>query len=400
MVISISPGAEDEKTKLTNLKIESSFGRCTSPNRIVNRNDMSAKEQLGLDIQLGGKGRSLFYELPLNMNDVLILLNNKKLFEEKFYSIGDTKNRFRQSGTMFFLGPNLTREAYENLINSKRVKKFVNAFCRLAKHLELESVHLPDFNDIKSIKNYVNKFDLQYIPMLDPKKDSTILKKQLDDFDSFACADSPFLSFKFRTFDNDDSNYDLIKTRIEKWHNKNKAVMVHDAERQLKNCENVSGIHYSSLMTADLTVERFARGYGKNDETPRLTLDQFIPVTSISTADPVRWFSRTSLQISKVNDKRQQFDFSKMLRMFFADNEILELINRISNNALTDNDIKNMRGSYMSRISENMDSHDEFLSFAKYVEENSVMEYIENKPIMNSVLKSHLTSNSKLDEYF
>ena len=400
MVLSISPGPEDEKTKISTLKIKGSHGLCNTPNRFINRNDISAKESLGLNIQLGGQGKSLFYEMPFNMNDVLVLLHDQKTFEKKINSIRDLKNRFQQSGTLFFLGPSLTNEALSNLINSKKVTKFVNRFCRIIKNLELETVHLPDFENIKSVKKIVNRFDLQYIPMIDPKQDKDILNKQLDYFDNFECVDSPLLSFKFRTFDKTDSNYKIIKNRIENWHEKNKATMVHHAERQLKNCRNVSGIHYSSLMTADLTVPKFSQGFNiKKEEEDVVDLTEFME-TVIATIPTTNWFSTKTLQVSKINQSfKQNLDFTNITNLVSGDEKILELLERIKNRKLSEMDLKNMRDSYMSRISEHVDSVTEFSKFVKYVEENSVSEYLETKQDMDSVLKSHVTTNKTLDEF-
>lgn len=400
MVLSISPGTEDEKTKISTLKIKGSHGLCNTPNRIINRNDISAKESLGLNIQLGGYGKSLFYEMPFNMNDVLVLLHDEKTFEKKINSIRDLKNRFQQSGTLFFLGLSLTDEALSNLINSKKVTKFVNRFCRIIKNLELETVHLPDFENIKSVKKIVNRFDLQYIPMIDPKQDKDILNKQLDYFDNFECVDSPLLSFKFRTFDKTDSNYKIIKSRIENWHEKNKATMVHGAERQLKNCRDVSGIHYSSLMTADITVAKFSQGFDiKKEDEDDVDLTEFME-TVIATIPTTNWFSTKTLQVSKINQSfKQNLDFTNITNLVSGDGKILELLERIKNRKLSETDLKNMRDSYMSRISEHVDSVIEFSKFGKYVEENSVSEYLETKQDMDSVLKSHLTTNKTLDEF-
>ena len=399
MVINILPGSEDEKTKISTLNIEGSHGSCLTPNRIINRNDIAAKESLGLNIQLGGPNKLLFYEIPFDMNDVLVLLHNKKIFEKKINSIRDVKDRFQQSGTLFFLGLSLTNEALSNLINSKRVPRFVTRFCSIIKDLELESVHLPDFENIKSVKKIVNGFDLQYIPMIDPKQDKDILNKQLDHFDNFECADSPLLSFKFRTFDKVDSNYKIIKNRIKNWHEKNKAIMVHDAERQLKNCRDVSGIHYSSLMTADLIVPKFSRGFGIKKEDNEIDLTEFME-TAISTTPATNWFSTQTLQVSKINQSfKQNLDFTNIEKLVSEDKKILELLERIKNGKLSEIDLKNMRNNYMSKISEYIDSLSEFTKFSKYVEENSVSEYLETKQDMDSVLKSHLTTNKKLDEF-
>jgi len=400
MVISISPGPEDEKTKISTLKIKGTHGLCNTPNRVINRNDVSAKESLGLNIQLGGQGKSLFYEMPFNMNDVLVLLHDKSIFDKKIDSIRDLKNRFQQSGTLFFLGPSLTNEALFNLIQSKKVAKFVNRFCRIIKNLDLESVHLPDFENIRSVRKIVNRFDLQYIPMIDPKQNPEILKKQLNHYDNFECVDSPFLSFKFRTFDKQDSNYKIIKDHIENWHEKNKAVMVHAAERQLKNCQNVSGIHYSSLMTADLTVPKFAQGFHieKNDDDESdLTDFMDVPVTTLP---ETAWFSNNSLQVSKITSTfLRKLDFSNITNLVSDDTHILNLLRRIMNRQLSEIDLKNLRDGYMSRISEHIDSTSEFSKFTKYVEQNSVPDYLENKHEMDSVLRSHLTTNKTLDDF-
>ena len=78
----------------------------------------------------------------------------------------------------------------------------------------------------------------------------------------------------------------------------------------------------------------------------------------------------------------------------------MELLQRIINHELTVSDIKNRRGNYMSRISENIDSRNEFSTFGDFVKQNAVTEYLQEKPIMDSILKSHLVTNTTLNGYF
>ena len=77
MVISISPGARDEFNDLTTLKIKHKKGIIETPNRLVNRYDLNAKNAIGADIPLTRASKSFLIQESFNENKLELVLTKK-----------------------------------------------------------------------------------------------------------------------------------------------------------------------------------------------------------------------------------------------------------------------------------------------------------------------------------
>ena len=66
MVISVTPNERDEFNDLSTLKIRHAKGIIETPNRLVNRYDLNAKDQIGADIPLTRTAKSFIVQVNIN----------------------------------------------------------------------------------------------------------------------------------------------------------------------------------------------------------------------------------------------------------------------------------------------------------------------------------------------
>ena len=390
MVLSISPGAKDDDTKLSILKINSKNGKITSPMRAVNRNDISAKEALGSNLHLAKFAKSFCYELPLNMNDVLSILNNEKYIEKYEKKILDFIDRFRTNGSLFLLYPTVTIEAYQSIIQNDFVKLFARRICEFIKKLGLECVILPTFNKIEVVAKEVQKNDLQYIPRINIKNDPTIVDKEFTAFDGFDCSNSPIVGINFCTYLDAEDQYKKIIKKFDHWHERNKAIITFGAERKLPNCNNVSGVHYPTVIYGDLVVEKFSRYFGGDKKKKKIQTK----IGNQNKSNPnLVWFDKNELKFSKI-DKNNIDPFLDSIKTGIDENRLTrDLLYRIVTDQLNPDDIKNRREGYLNRLDENDSSRPDFKTFQDRIDNNEAKEYIDSKKGMCDILKKHLKLN-------
>jgi len=386
MVLSVSPGDKDDSSKLTILKIHSSKGQITTPMRTINRNDVSAKDAIGSNIHLAKTAKSFFYEVPLNVNDVINILNDAKNFDKFEKKIFDMMDRFSNSGVLFFLYFSLTNEAYADIILKDWIKLYVHRICDFTNEIGLECVILPTFNKIKTVAEVVQKHDLQFIPKINLKNDFSLVEKEMDEFEKFDCSNSPLLAINFCTYLDAKDQYKKIIKKFDDWHERNKAILTMGAERKLQSCDNVSGIHYPAVIYGDLIAEKFGRFFGDTDNKNKKK------TKLLDNANNLRWFDRNGLQFSRI----QEVDVDSFLESrksgIYGNSATRGLLIRIATNQLTLDDIKNRRANALNRIDENDLSRPEFEVFQKHISNREVTFYKNSKKELNDVLKKHFSS--------
>lgn len=377
MVISISPRGRDSKfNNLATLKIKHSKGKFTTPNRIVNKHDHSAKDAIGANIPLTRTSNSFIIQENIDPD----ILNN--IFTVNGYlgqMLTKTKTwpeKVGNKNALIFLYPNLTKEANKELNTPAKRIKFAKFFSALALELGLESVMLPVVNSFSEIKSSVNLKDLQIIPVIDLQDKTEDFTKKFNECKNEESEDIPILAFKFAPYPRANLAYDMIMEEFNKLHEKSKAVMIVNSERYLRSSKslNVSGPHYGSFIVSDLIAEKF------------------ITVRGSSLTKSVRLFCKDDLvNLPNTNDNiSSKFDIQKEKHIFDNDPKLQELLSKLVENNTVDSDWKYSRPFYLSRVHENVRTREEFSELKKNIESETSKDYLQEKPDMNTVINEHL----------
>ena len=374
MVISIVPHSRDNFNDLSTLTIKHDNGTIETPNRLVNRYDLNAKNEIGADIPLTRISKSFMIQENLNpdkLNDVLT----------KNGYLGELLDKFRpiqsriDSDSLTLLYPSLTSESITKLDTSKKRTDFIRFFCNMANQLGLESLVLPTIDNIIEMNTQVTKQGLQLIPVLNLKEDTLIFEKQVNACQSIGSRDIPLIALKFAQYPSANKTYDHIMDNFEDIHDKYKqGIMTVDVPRALYSDANynVSAPHYGSFFTADLVAEGYTGGGGG------------------ITKKSVRLFCKNDLVTPVIEPRDNKFDAVQEKQVFSNDKKLEELFEKMATHNLKDEDWKNNRPKYLSRVHENVRTRSEFKNLHDNIESNSVKEYLSEKHDMNTVVRKHL----------
>lgn len=373
MVISLTPHSRDNFNDLSTLTIKHAHGKIETPNRLVNRYDLNAKNEIGTDTPLTRISKSFMIQENINPKKLHNVLTKNGFLGELLAKFHPIKNRIDSDALNLFY-PSLTSESLDSLDTRKKRFDFIRFFCNVANQLGLESIVLPTMDNIIEMNAYVARHGLQLIPVLNLKEETVNFEKQLTMCQSIGNQDVPLIALKFTQYPKANKTYDLIMDNFDAIHEKHQGIMMVDVPRALYSDTNynVSAPHYGSFLTADLIVEGYTGGGGGN------------------TNKSVRLFCKNDLVTPKIQQRDNKFDVETEKQVFSNDPKLERLFEKMATSNLKEEDWKNNRPKYLSRVHENIRTRSEFKNLHDNIDSNSTKEYLKEKHDMNTVVRKHL----------
>jgi hypothetical protein len=390
MVISISPSARSSKfNNLATLKIEHSAGIVESPNRLVNRHDLNAKDAIGANIPLTRSSKTFIYQDIVDDEKLDSVLHKNGYLDEILQKANSFATRIGRSESLFLLYPSLTKSVASSM-NERAKHQYMQFYCALAQIMRLDAIILPYITDISDILSITKRHDLQLIPVIKLKGSTKDFSKKFHACRSVGHADIPFIGLKFATYPKADKAYNLVMGSLEPMHEKRQGTMLIDSPRYISsdNSLNVSGLHYSPFFMADLVAERYRKGGGG------------------AGTQSVRLFCRNDLVTAPIETNlvaNGKFDSAVESRVFPNDPKLQELLLATAENRLTEQDWTNNRPGYLTRAHENVQTRKEFADLQRHINNDTAKEYLNEKNDMSSVVRLHLQrriTNGSLNGFF
>jgi hypothetical protein len=331
MVISITPHSRDNFNDLSTLTIKHSHGKIETPNRLVNRYDLNAKNEIGTDTPLTRISKSFMIQENINPEKLHNVLTKNGFLGESLAKFHPIKNRVDPDSLNLFY-PSLTSESMDSLDTRKKKFDYLRFYCNVANQLGLESIVLPTIDNIIEMNAYVAKQGLQLIPVLDLREETMNFEKQLEMCRSIGNQNIPLIALKFAQYPKANKTYDLIMDNFDAIHEKHQGIMMVDTQRALYSDSNynVSAPHYGSFLTADLVVEGYTGSGGGN------------------TKKSVRLFCKDDLVTPTIQPSGNKFDVQTEKQVFRNDPQLEQLFEKIATNKLKEADWKNNRPKYLS----------------------------------------------------
>lgn len=379
-------GRASKFNDLATLKITHSKGIVETPNRVVTKNDWSAKDNLGADIPLTRSSKAFIIQeniLPERLENILKV---NGYMENIINSVKPWKNRLGDQESLIFFYPYLTEDATKSLVESKHKKDYIRFSMDVAKEIGLESIILPAIIDLKEMKNMARERNLQLIPVLNLReKDITIFETQVNLCKEIGESDIPIIAFKFAPYPKANLAYNMIMDQLDKLHDKHQATMLVNLQRNLRGSENmnVSSPHYGSMMMGDILAETYYQGGGGGDSEQKRSVSLFCKKDLVALPFDPRY------QLD------QKFELKEEKQVFEGDKGLQDLLERIVTNSVTKKDWNGNRPSYLSRVHENVRTRSEFSTFKKSIDADTAQEYLQEKKDMNKVVTSHLKDRLK-----
>ncbi|MEP0823949.1 MAG: hypothetical protein HRF40_00535 [Nitrososphaera sp.] len=386
MVIQITPRGRDKFNDLATLKITYAKDSIETPNRIVNRHDLNAKDNIGADISLTDASKTFIVQENIDPIELKKILTQNGFMDEIIKKLRPYAERVETSKSLVLLYPHLTAEARKQLTTDQS-HEFVRFFADIALILNLESVVLPAFGDLQAQLRLVTKRNLQMIPVLDLKqRDTELLFKQYTFARQTGHRDIPIIAFKYASYPKANKGYNLVMDDLDKLHEAKQATMIVNSPRVIPfNPKSISAPHYVPFFMADLVAETYrvaSWSPPKEDE-----IDKDKPKT-------VRIFCRDGLVAPETNTESfaENFNLNEEKKVFSTDPKLQELFERMATNTLDEHDWKYRRPSNLSRVHENIRTREEFKKLQKSIEDRSARDYLSEKTEMDAVITKELKS--------
>ena len=386
MGIEITPQSIDEFNNLATLKIKFARGSLETPNRMVNRNDLYAKNNIGADIPLTSLSKSfLLQEIidPIKLNNIININGFLGQVHNKLFGITNKINE----DCIVILYVSFTENTKE-LIESEEAKYYdvIKFYLEIASFLGIEQVAVPIFYDEKKVIQMVSKRNLQLIPVLDLKQPTESFGKKFDSYISENSISVPIIGLKFATYLNANKGYDKVMQALDKLHEKHKATLMLDVPRYLKSerYKNLSTPHYTPFLVSDLVAEKYNIGGGSKNEKKNNTKHVRL------------FYDNLTVQLMDSKHDYDELDIESEKKVFEGDKKLQEMLIKILNNSLTENDWKYNRPSYLSRIHENIKTRKEFYQFYRYITTNSARDYLDTKLPMKNAITEDLKQAHKI----
>lgn len=380
MVISITPNGRASKfNDLAKLSITYTNGVFETPNRIVNKHDLNAKDGIGADIPLTRTSKSFMLQENINPEKLEMILTKNGYLGEMLANANRYTQRVDTSKSLVFVYPAITMEAMR-MLNAYKSAKLMRFCCEFAKRLGVESLMFPTILGMPEMLSLTNEKNLQLIPVLDLKAETHLFSEQFDACKVAEAANVPIIGLRFATYPNANQAYDIVMDNLDKLHENGQATMIVDSPRFLRSddCLNASAPHYGSFFIGDMIAESYHTG-------------------GSSRKRKVRVFCRKDLVTPTIEPElrsKRKIELESELAVFDNDKRLQDLMKRIVNDNTTDYDWNGNRPIYLSRVHENIRSREEFQTFQKYVDSDNAGDYLSEKKDMNTVVKAHLQNRS------
>lgn len=364
MVIEISPEERDDDYDLTRLNIRYDKGNFDSPLRIVTRNDLNAKDNLGANIPLTRERPIFIYEEYINEEIANNILSKNGYLSEMLNKIRPFLERTETSGALKLFYPKFTNDLLN--ISSERLMDILKFIKDLVDNINVDALVINYFNN-----DFINNSNKPIIPVLRIEGDEgyKIVTNKLNELIGESSQIIPFIGISYASYPRANLSYNFIRANLDRIHENKKGIITLDAPRttfqQLD--KEISALHYSSFIVSDLVSERFYYSRGWKESALRI-------------------FDRRNLALPYAKDLESKELEDDTTNYFPNDAELQKLYERFKSNQLSESDITKKRGVYMSRVHENLASSKEYRIMVKEIRSNNLREYITSKGRLMNLL--------------
>jgi len=380
---------ERDVNNISRLEIKYGKGSFETPNRFVNKHDLNSKSGLGVNVTLT-KMRNLFInEYKINLKTLQSIRNTNDYLAKVIARLEDEFNRVDNSNALkaLYFSPN--KDLIKNIKGKSSIQKNVTDFIidiirTLSTEIDLylfrvellPPITLNHFGNggMTGLLDFLQQKDLTFSPVI-PIKDYSAVSTYTGNYMNESSL-VPFISYTYSAYPNARNSYRFIMDRLDKIHEKNKAILTVDAHRVAGRGTDVSRIHYSNFVISDITAESFRVVFEEKGK-------ENSPIMRF------RLFDKDNLSLPELNNiKKRPEEYWSDVSSEINEDKIEQLFFRIINKSPNPEDIKNNRPIYMSRIYENIISTEEYRKMREYIREINLKEYRKSKKEMDSLLES------------
>ena len=376
MGITIVPKERDETSDISRLEIKFPRGSIESPSRFITQVDLNAKDGIGADIPLSRTRKLFLYEEFINPQKIEKILNENgylATFETNFRNF---LSRVERADALRLVYPKFTVKglsALEN-INESSKEKVWNFLFQLINELASGKDAIDGFlvqydHLTQAGKGYIAKQNIPFIPTIDIHGKYLVVKHQLYTYKAMPSSLVPFIGLSYSTLSRANLAYQEAISMLDALHESGKGFITTDSPRVsgIRVFDpDVSALHYSNFIVADLAAEKKYGGGGGNEPNVRL-------------------FERGDLAIPTLHGAHNPNEHSGEDAFLQEDPKLRALLNDMFQGNVSASD--KSRAAYLSRIHENIISGKEYSDMRQNIASNELAHYRAGKHRMDLMLQ-------------
>lgn len=376
MGITIVPKERDEASDISRLEIKFPRGSIESPSRFITQVDLNAKDGIGADIPLSRTRKLFLYEEFINPQKIEKILNENGYLATFKTNFRNFLSRVERADALRLVYPKFTVKGLSALekINESSKEKVWNFLFQLINELANGKDAIDGFlvqydHLTQAGKGYIAKQNTPFIPTIDIHGEYLVVKRQLYTYKTMPSSLVPFIGLSYSTLSRANLAYQEAISMLDALHESGKGFITTDSPRVsgIRVFDpDVSALHYSNFIVADLAAEKKYGGGGGNEPNVRL-------------------FERGDLAIPTLHGAHNPNEHSGEDAFLQEDPKLRTLLNNMFQGNVSASD--KSRAAYLSRIHENIISGKEYSDMRKNIASNELAHYRAGKHRMDLMLQ-------------
>ncbi len=377
MGITVIPKERDEATDLSRLEIKFDRGEVESPSRFITKVDINAKDGIGADIPLSRTRKLFMYEEFINPNTIDNILNRNGYLATFITNFQNFLLRVERSDALRLVYPKFTKaglDALRSLGESNRNKVWEFIFEAIHElsygKAAIDGFYIQYDHLTEAGRSYALTQSLQFVPVIDIHGDIKVVTKQMNEYVDMSSSLVPFIGLTYSTKTRSNLAYNQAISILDSLHEAGKGFITVGSPRtsgRWSEDPDVSAIHYSSFIVADLTAER-TYGGGSSGE-PNLRL-----------------FEKGDLAVPPLGHIHSSTEHSDEISTLNGDRRLQELLGRMISGAGNLSEADKRRAPYLSRVHENLVTGCEYENMRRSIIDNELLRYRAEKRRLNQML--------------
>lgn len=376
MGITVVPKERDETTDLSKLEIKFSRGSIESPSRFITKVDLNAKDGIGADIPLSRTRKLFLYEEYINPKKMKrILTENGYLgvFQANFKNF---LSRVEGSDALRLVYPKFTKDglaALESMGESSQNKIwafYFNLISELSTGKDSIDGFFVQYSHLtESARRYISKQNLPFIPTINIRDDYWTIRNQLTEYSSMPSSLVPFIGLSYSTMSGSNLAYQEAISMLDSLHESGKGFITTDSPRVSGKGvldPDVSALHYSNFIVADLAAERIYGGGGGGEPNIRL-------------------FEKGDLAVPLIDGAHNSNEHTGEGNFLQSDPKLQRLLQSMFEGNISASDA--FRATYLSRVHENIVTGKEYENMRRSIATNELSNYRTEKHRINALLE-------------
>ena len=376
MGITIVPKERDETSDISRLEIKFPRGSIESPSRFITQVDLNAKDGIGADIPLSRTRKLFLYEESINPEKIKKILNENGYLARFLTNFRNFLSRVEQADALRLVYPKFTREgllALESIGESSKEKVWI-FFFQLINELSTGKDAIDGFlvqydHITQGNRDYISKQNLPFIPTINIHGVYQVVKRQLETYKAMPSSLVPFIGLSYSTLSRANLAYHEAISMLDSLHESGKGFITTDSPRVsgIRVFDpDVSALHYSNFIVADLAAEKKYSG-GSGDKPN------------------VRLFEKRDLAVPPLQGTHKSNEHSGEDGFLQEDPKLRTLLNNMFQGTVSASDTS--RAIYLSRVHENIISGTEYSDMRKSIAANELPHYRAEKHRIDLMLQ-------------